>query len=1127
MKRIIISFIALVIININTKAALITGTYSIPGGYNTITDAILDINFNGVGNGGVVFNIAAGYTETITGGLTLNTSTSIDINHSITFQKAGIGVNPKIIGSGGTGVSDAIITITGTSYVTFNGIDIGVSGTSVEFGYLIQNASATLGSQYDTIKNCKITLDKSNLNSIGVYQMPAFTPTSAAGTNSNNTYHNISVDNAYNGIYLLSQTTYRDQNCTFDSCMIGTASANSIGGNGTQATWGLRCDGANSVRVWGCEVCNIFMSGTKNIGGIFLSACTGACQVSGNKVHDISVTSTSTTAVPIGLRIEEPSGETASLYNNLVWGFAHGITTPTATMLCRAIAINTQSSYTGTVNVYFNTASVAMSAAPTNTVLSVGFGLAIVKNNIFSNTSTAGATSSRYCCYAATGTLNSSNYNDLYIPTGTNNFTGNYGSNKALLSDWRTATAMDANSTNVNPTFTSSTDLHTTLVALNNQGTTITGITTDYNGTTRSNPPDIGAYEFSLYANVKSGAAATNLTSIGATLTGNINANNEIATGQFEYGTTVSYGLTSASTPATVTGISYTPVSATITGLQPTTTYHFRLNATTSKGLINGDDQTFTTTTPTLTASTLPDFGIVCVNSTSGPNSFTITGTNLTTDNVTVAPLNGFTYSTTLGGVYSPSLSIVQAGSFSQTVYVKFNPIAAQSYNGNIVIGGGGATSYNVAASITGINPATIISSQATSTQSICVSGAFNPISVTATGTNVSYQWYSNTTASNTGGVSLGIANGAQTNTYSPQALANGTIYYYCTVNGTCGTDTTAISGGFNVYLTTQPTNLTLVANNTSITGTFSASSGADHYLIVRSTDNTLLTTPQNGTTYNTYDPLGGGIVLAYQTGTSISDSSLNPGIHYYYYVFAANSNCISGPSYLATPLTGSSTTTLPQVSKTLNVSAMLQEYYNGTGMNQTQGIDWNTGNLYNNFGDNIVDTLTIILRKTNISNLNNPCTIDTAFYGLNINVDGTIAPITLSSSLTGYHYIVVIHRNSIQTWSDSVDFTADIINYNFNTNISQFAMDGGMYINNNLAYIWGGDVNQNGNLESEDATEIYVAAISDNETINNGYVINDIDGNGNIDSQDYGLAYSNSLIGANIINPFSYQKKK
>jgi len=213
---------------------------------------------------------------------------------------------------------------------------------------------------------------------------------------------------------------------------------------------------------------------------------------------------------------------------------------------------------------------------------------------------------------------------------------------------------------------------------------------------------------------------------------------------------------------------------------------------------------------------------------------------------------------------------------------------------------------------------------------------------------------------------------------------------------------------------------------------------------------------------------------------------------------------------------------------KTLNITAMLQEYYNSSIglMNQTQGIDWDSGNLFNNFDSTIVDTLTVLIRETNVNDPNNPCTIDTALYGQNLNVDGTITPISISAELTGYHYIVIIHRNSIETWSDSVDFTQSIISYNFNTNISQFAIDGGMYIDENyLAYIWGGDVNQNGNLESEDATQIYVAAISEDETVNNGYVINDIDGNGNIDSQDYGLAYSNALIGANVINPFSYQK--
>ena len=48
-----------------------------------------------------------------------------------------------------------------------------------------------------------------------------------------------------------------------------------------------------------------------------------------------------------------------------------------------------------------------------------------------------------------------------------------------------------------------------------------------------------------------------------------------------------------------------------------------------------------------------------------------------------------------------------------------------------------------------------------------------------------------------------------------------------------------------------------------------------------------------------------------------------------------------------------------------------------------------------------------------------------------------------------------------------------------------------------------------------------------DDATVNNGYVICDIDGNGNLDSQDYGLSYNNANLGANVINPFSYLKKK
>ena len=216
-------------------------------------------------------------------------------------------------------------------------------------------------------------------------------------------------------------------------------------------------------------------------------------------------------------------------------------------------------------------------------------------------------------------------------------------------------------------------------------------------------------------------------------------------------------------------------------------------------------------------------------------------------------------------------------------------------------------------------------------------------------------------------------------------------------------------------------------------------------------------------------------------------------------------------------------------LSKKLNVTAMLQEYFNSnTGlMNQTLGINWETGDLFKNFSGTTVDTVMVLIRKTNITaDVVSSFSIDTVFYGVNLNNNGLIT-ISLSAAITGYHYIEIKHRNSIETWSDSVDFSTDTVKYDFYNYISQFALDNGMLQDGTHAWIWGGDVNQNGNLESEDATIIYVAANSEDPTVNNGYVICDIDGNGNLDSQDYGLSYNNANIGANIINPFSYLKKK
>ncbi len=76
---------------------------------------------------------------------------------------------------------------------------------------------------------------------------------------------------------------------------------------------------------------------------------------------------------------------------------------------------------------------------------------------------------------------------------------------------------------------------------------------------------------------------------------GIVNANNSSTVVTFEYGTTTSYGSTITATQSPLTGYGDNNVSVTATGLDPNTTYHYRVKATNSEGTTNGDDITFTT----------------------------------------------------------------------------------------------------------------------------------------------------------------------------------------------------------------------------------------------------------------------------------------------------------------------------------------------------------------------------------------------------------------------------------------------------------------------------------------------------------------------------------------------------
>ena len=248
MKKCVLLILSVVLTGTISFAQL-AGVKTIPGTYATVAAAITDLNAQGVGAGGVTFNVAAGYTETF-GSLTagLITTTTSTISNPIVFQKSGVGANPVITGfATAPGTTDYIIALAGTDYITFNGIDVTEPTGVIEWGYALLKASETNGTQNVTIKNCTITMNKTVSTTTGIYSAnvtPAFpltqlVLTAVSGTNSYNKFYSNTFNNCYTGIYLTGYNdatlpyAYLDQNNE-----IGKDGANIITNVGGLATNG-------------------------------------------------------------------------------------------------------------------------------------------------------------------------------------------------------------------------------------------------------------------------------------------------------------------------------------------------------------------------------------------------------------------------------------------------------------------------------------------------------------------------------------------------------------------------------------------------------------------------------------------------------------------------------------------------------------------------------------------------------------------------------------------------------------------------------------------------------------------------------------------------------------------------
>lgn len=496
---------------------MLSGTYTIDplgsgaANYTTFTQAVTELNALGI-SAPVVFNVAAGavFDEVIPA----ITATGTAVN-TITFQKSGTGINPKIQGTG-VGALDCGILIISGDYFTFDGIDVEdkvantTATTQIEFGYYLFGGYAANGAQYITIKNCNITLNKANASTKAIYCATGIAATAAEGANSYNKFDNIKMDNSYWGIIVSAvASTFFNEGNEISNCEIGGVVG--IGG-GTAFVCGIYTNNEKNLKIYNTTIKNVTASNA-NVYGIYALPMQGTANIYNNKVYNVTMTGTAVASKVYGIRAESAATQTTNLYNNMVFGLNHGVTTASATIAVRGFGINLGTGMTGTVNLLHNTVNMETVAAATNRIVDASLGTVNIKNNVFINSTPAQTTAKHYIIGVAAAVVMTSDYNDLYVANAGNGFVGVIGStDKATFADWQAAVAgLDANSKNFNPTFVSATDLHLQVIDENNPirdaAPRLTDVLKDIDGEDRTEMTDMGcdeAISSSINANIPS-----------------------------------------------------------------------------------------------------------------------------------------------------------------------------------------------------------------------------------------------------------------------------------------------------------------------------------------------------------------------------------------------------------------------------------------------------------------------------------------------------------------------------------------------------------------------------------------------------------------------------------------------
>ena len=571
----------------------------------SLTDATYDIGttaltINQNANSGaytLTIKPADGLSPTITGAVASNTIFNIRAKNVI------------IDGSNTAGGTTRNLTITNTSTTSPIVILIGNSGTSTATALTnvtIKNAilinGATTSNAVIVANNLaaagyfnNITIQNNSIQKayIGIYALATAATGNGSGLLIKDNDLNATSPNAltYTGIFVqgVDGATVSNNNIAnitsstvspygvvfYTGTNSGSISGNTISALSYTGTYNYAPSGiistattATNILIYNNIISNISSSAAESTytpipSGIYISSINTSAY--NNKIFNIKQTNTGGEPA-FGINLSSASTTSGiSVYNNFIFDIAgYGYS---ALSYYNGYGIGLLSGggynlYNNTINMNTNQTTGVTSAIYIYSSL-VTAGSVNIRNNIFANTQTGGAAAAnRYAiyCAAANTIFGTINHNDYYS-AGTN--LGYLGSARTDLAGIVSGFGGNANSISALPSFTSATDLHLTAsgnCSINNAGTPISGITTDYDGATRSTTtPDIGAHEFTGDINT-AGAASSTPTLCNNTILTNITHATTVATG-IGTATGLPTGVTAAWASDTIT-ISGTPTAS-------------------------------------------------------------------------------------------------------------------------------------------------------------------------------------------------------------------------------------------------------------------------------------------------------------------------------------------------------------------------------------------------------------------------------------------------------------------------------------------------------------------------------------------------------------------------------------